>query len=244
MPDSPIFRRIGGSTAGPALLGGLALVGLAGYVAAWMPHVSPALRVAGLDLGEVVKFLPQVRSGEIRLVRELFYLPPLACALALLLAGWWWSGRGRWLARLAAVGGAVLAALLMLPPVWTPTTLLRGEFRWQGLAMVVCAALALASPALHRPRVRRGFAGLVAIVCLLAATVPAAQYWRIRPALEQVYRAVALPVGWGVWCTAAAFLAAAVVALAACGRAQADSSPRGSSGFPLSNDGNLIDRQQ
>jgi hypothetical protein len=189
------------------------LLGLAGYLMAWVPHPAPALRIAGLDLGEYVKFLPEVRAGQVRVQREAFYLPLFAGALALLLAVWSMQRSWRWPARLLALPLAAVVALLMLPPVWTPQALFRGEFQKQGVAIVVCLLATALSPLLLRPGVRRVAAGFVALLCTVAAVLPVAQFFAVKPALERVY-ARALPVGAGVWLCLGGFLLAAGCSLA------------------------------
>lgn len=192
----------------PEALALAVLLGLAGYLMAWVPHPAPALRIAGLDLGEYVKFLPEVRAGQVRVLRELFYLPLFAGALALLLAAWSTERAWRWAARALAIPLAAIVALLMLPPVWTPQALFRGEFRWQGAAIGVCLLVVLLSPLLLRREVKRAAAVFVAFLCALAAAFPVAQFFTVKPALEKVY-ANALPVGTGVWLCLGGFLLAA-----------------------------------
>ena len=74
----------------------------------------------GLDLGEYVKFLPSVRSGQVQLWREGFYLPLVAVSLAFSLFAYRRELRyPRWL-RLLFLAVAIVAALNLLPPAWTP----------------------------------------------------------------------------------------------------------------------------
>jgi len=195
-------------------LGVAVLLGLAGYLLAWIPHPSPALRIAGLDLGEYVKFLPEVRAGQVRVSRELFYLPLLSGSLALLLSVWWMRGWWRWPLRAIGLPTALVSALLMLPPAWTPSTIFQGEFQKQGTAIVLCCVAALLSPMLAIRPVRRAFALLVAPLCVAAAIIPVMQFLRVHPALEKVYGS-ALPIGVGPWLNLAGFLLAAFLALMA-----------------------------
>ena len=62
------------------VLVGIALA-LVGYWGPWVDHKTAALVLSGLDMAEFVKFLPEVRAGTEFMIRELFYLPPLAAAL-------------------------------------------------------------------------------------------------------------------------------------------------------------------
>ncbi|MGC8837048.1 MAG: hypothetical protein ACP5UM_01415 [Anaerolineae bacterium] len=211
MPERP--RPAWQNLPWPEALALAVLLGLAGYLMAWVPHPAPALRIAGWDLGEYVKFLPEVRAGQVRVLREAFYLPLFAGALALLLAAWSMRRIWRWPARLLALPLAAVVALLMLPPVWTPQTLFRGEFRWQGTAIVACLLATALSPLLLRPGVRRAAAAFVAFLCALAAVLPVAEFFTVKPALERVY-ARALPVGAGVWLSLGGFLLAAACSVA------------------------------
>ena len=129
----------------------------------------------GLDLGELVKFLHPVQQGEIRLWREGFYLPLVAVSVSLSLnafcrdsgasvrqdantVGTVAGERGPrygWPVRIALLLLAIVTALNLLPPAWTPRLLLSPEFRLQAIAMVLCLALVAFSPLvglLHSPR--------------------------------------------------------------------------------------------
>jgi putative peptidoglycan lipid II flippase len=169
------------------------LLALAGYWAPWVNHKASALVITGLDLGEYVKFLPQFRSGELRLRRELFYLPLFLSSLSLvLMASSQFLDYPGW----AKVGMVILAwamALSMLPPAWSPPVLLQPEFRLQTAAILFCLAFPLAwpfwarvpSPALYSFLL---FAGLV------AGFFPAFYFEKARPFISLLY---ARPIGWG-----------------------------------------------
>ena len=66
------------------LILGLALA-IVGYFGPWVDHKTAALVLTGQDMGEFVKFLPEVRAGTAPMIREFFYLPPFAAALGLIL---------------------------------------------------------------------------------------------------------------------------------------------------------------
>ncbi len=139
---------------------------LVGYFRPWIAHKAAGLVVLGLDLGELVKFLHPVQQGEIRLWREGFYLPLVAVSISLSLNAFRrdssaWDSAGResrgkeveggnalyaWPVRVAFLLVAVVAALNMLPPAWSPQQLLAPEFRLQVAAMLICLALAAVSP--------------------------------------------------------------------------------------------------
>ena len=173
------------------------LVALAGYFGPWVGHQAAALVLTGQDMAEYVKFLPQVRAGELRVLRELFYLPLLAGAIGLVCLAANRRWRYAWWLRGLLALLAVPVALSMLPPAWTPQLMLTAEFRWQAAVMAVCLLLVVLQPLLRRlpPALLEATSALLA---LAAAVVPVWQFLRLRPALDAVYnRPVTL--GWGLW---------------------------------------------
>jgi hypothetical protein len=173
------------------------LASLAGYLGPWVAHKAAALVLTGQDMGEFVKFLPDVRAGSVAVCRELFYLPLFAGALGLVLLAsssrlaYPWPVR--WLLCLLGIP----VALSMLPPAWTPQLMLTAEFRWQAVGIALCLAVIL----LHwlllgvRPVILDAIAALLAVV---AAIVPVWQFLRIRPMLDEIY-GQPVTVGWGLW---------------------------------------------
>jgi hypothetical protein len=69
---------------------GFALV-LTGYWAPWVAHPAAGLAIAEIDFNEFPKFMPQVRSGELEVWRESFYLSLLAPAVGLVV----WAAVGQ-----------------------------------------------------------------------------------------------------------------------------------------------------
>ena len=192
----------------PLILGGI--LGLSGYMGPWVPHHAEGLVVHGLDLGEYVKFLPQVISGQIGMQRELFYLPLFAGSLiASLIAGR--RSLPRWLRTLLALA-AVPLALAMLPPAWSPATLRLPEFRLQILAILFCLAMI---PALIVTRYLPDWLVLVliALLAIPTAVLPAWALLQVRPAITPLYRSP-LPLGWGFWTEVIGFLFVAFWAIA------------------------------
>jgi hypothetical protein len=206
-----------------------ALITLWGYFGAWVPHKAAGLVIPGLDLAEYVKFLPAYRAGTLGIWREGFYLPLVAASLTLSLVafrlpvgqggqagqasqggrGW---AVGRWLLRLALVLLAMVAALNLLPPAWSPPLLLTPEFRLQSGVMVLLLGLALLSP-LPALLPRALLALAVAGAALAALLLPLLQFLRVRPAIEALY-GHGLPLGWGVYATAAGLLLLTATSLA------------------------------
>lgn len=188
--------------AGRALRLGLPLAGLltlAGYFAVWIPHPAAGLAVTGLDLGELVKFLPPVQSGQIPVWREGFYLPLVAVSLAFSLIAFRPELAYPWPLRVGLIGLALVAAANLLPPAWTPARLLMPEFRLQTAWLVLCVLAGLGSPLLALAP-RRAAAGLLIGLALIAAASPVMPFLRVLPVVAGLYRESLAP-GWGMWAT-------------------------------------------
>ena len=175
------------------------LLALTGYFGPWIPHRAAGLVITGLDLGELVKFLYPVQQGDIRLWREGFYLPLVAVSVALSLFAWRREMGYPLAVRLLLFAGALVAALNLLPPAWTPGLLLTPEFRLQTALMLGCLALALVAPLAALLPLR--LVGVVGLALTLAALYfPLAQFQWILPALADLY-GQSLVAGWGYWVT-------------------------------------------
>ncbi len=164
---------------------------------AWIPAKPVATRVLGVDMAEVVKFLPGVRAGQVSIWREGFLLPQVTLSLLLALHAWQprWPFP-RWV-RVGLQGLAVAVALSMLPPPWSPTSLRAPEWRWQVRLILFCLFVAAAAP-LWRYLPARLVDVLLAGLGMGTALVVVAQLTRVWPEFEGVYN-VALSYGTGVW---------------------------------------------
>jgi hypothetical protein len=185
---------------------GALLLAVAGGFLPWVYRDAVALQLTAPGLAEFVKFLPEVRRGELAIARLNFLLPLLAGTISLpLLAAnrqldyprW-----AEWLLRLAVVP----LALALLSPVWTPGVLVAAEFRLQTLAAVVCLALSLVAPWFGDVPLR-WLAPVTGLLGLFGTGLAFQQFFLARPALADVYRSPVEP-GWGAWLTwlAAAWL--------------------------------------
>ena len=216
----PSWRRLLRS---PALAAALVLLGwlliVLGYWGPWVPAAAAGLQVLGLDLAEYVKFIAEVRSGEIALRRELFYLPLVALSLSLSLLAHQPALRlprwARWTLNLLAAP----AALAMLPPAWTPALLATPEFIKQSLAMVVCLMLALLSWPLLRRLPAWAAAAAVLVLAGLAVFPPLAAFASLSPALDAIYGQI-VPAGRGLWQMPLGFALLAAGALLAAARSE------------------------
>ncbi len=188
-------------------LTGVALA-LIGYWGPWVNHKTAALVLSGLDMAEFVKFLPGVRAGTEFMIRELFYLPPLAAALCLALIGSSRHLRYSLWARAIMVITAIGLAIIVLPPYpFILQALSSDEFRRQFLMGTGCLAI-IAASLLYRRLPRAVVAGLLIAVSLAGAIPPLWQFFSIRSALDRVY-GQPIHVGWGLWLMAVGFLVVA-----------------------------------
>ena len=174
-----------------------ALLSLTGYFGPWVPHRAAGLVITGLDLGELVKFLYPVQQGDIHIWREGFYLPLVAVSVALSLVAWRREmGYGLGI-RLGFLLLAVVAALNLLPPAWTPGLLFTPEFRLQTGVMFGCLALALTAPLIALLPARLVATSILGLL-IAALYFPLAQFQWILPALTDLYNHPLVP-GWGPW---------------------------------------------
>jgi hypothetical protein len=176
-----------------------ALAALAGYLGPWVDHPVAGLTILGLDLGEYVKFLSPVRSGAVSLWREGFYLPLLAVSLTCSLAAFRRELAYPWAVRALLLAAAVVAALNLLPPAWTPQRMLTPEFQQQTLWIALCLAAMVFSPFLALLP-RWIVAALVAALSLAALVLPLWQFFQVLPAIAELYNHPLAP-GWGLFVT-------------------------------------------
>ena len=187
------------------------VVGLAGYWGPWIAHRDVALILIGQDMGEFVKFLPEVRDGSLPMTRELFYLPPFCGCWALALLAASRTLRYPPLSRVLFLFAIPPVSLALLPPVFSIPVLQSAEFRLQVIGVVICLAL-VPGWLLLRLLPVRAQTGLLAVSGLLGA-LPA--WWQFRatlPAIARIYDAP-LHVGWGIVALVVGYGALAILAV-------------------------------
>jgi hypothetical protein len=167
-----------------------------GYLGPWIAHPTAALTLSGGDMAEFVKFLPGVLEDSPRLVRQLFYLPPFAVSMSIALLVGLDSLQYAWFLRSVAVLLAVPVSLQLLPPAWSPSSLMTAEFRTQTVALGICWLL-LACFWLMRRLPEWLLGSVSAALSLLAIVLPAWQYLAAKPAIDNVYGLAPGP-GWGI----------------------------------------------
>jgi hypothetical protein len=176
------------------LLLGWALASL-GYWGPWIAHPTAALTLSGVDMAEFVKFLPGVLEGSLHITRQMFYSPAFAvvASIALLL------GSRRlgfpWTLRLPVLALAIPVSLQLLPPAWSPTSLVAAEFRFQTITLGACWMLLAGFCLLGRlPPTLAG--SLASALTLAAGALSIWGLWITKPAIDTVY-GIAPSVGWG-----------------------------------------------
>jgi hypothetical protein len=161
----------------------------------WISHPTAALTLSGVDMGEFVKFLPDVLGGSLKVMRQLFYLPPFVVVVSVALLIGSRQLRFPWFLRVLGLTLAIPVSLQLLPPAWSPSSLMTAEFRLQTIALGLCWALLAGFRLLGQlPSLLTG--SVSAVLSLVAMVLPVWQFLAIKPAIDEVYR-VAPAVGWG-----------------------------------------------
>jgi hypothetical protein len=169
----------------------------AGCYGAWIAHRTAALTISGSDLGEFVKFLPGVLDGSLQVMRQFFYLPPFAVVVSIALLAGLRRLRYAWPLRVLFLVLAVPVSLQLLPPAWSPASLLSPEFRVQTLALGLCWLLLAGFWLLGRlPAWLNG--ALSGALAVAAAGLSAWQFFAVKGAIDAVYRTPP-SIGWGFY---------------------------------------------
>jgi hypothetical protein len=178
-----------------------------GFLGPWVAHSTSALALSGADMAEFVKFLPGVLDGAIPLVRQWFYLPPVAIAasIALLIGSRPLRYTGLLQALALLLGFAV--SVQLLPPAWSPSSLMTTEFRAQVLGLGATWLL-LAGFWLLRRLPFWLLGSLSAGFCVIALALSLWQFLIAKPAIDLAYNA-APDTGWGLFVCLVGLAAAA-----------------------------------
>jgi hypothetical protein len=171
---------------------GLLLIG-AGYFGPWVWHKAAGLNLSADDLGEWIKFLPAWKSGQLPVMREVFYLPIWLTSIGLgLMAGrikaWPWK-----LAVLA------LSLLLVFTPLPKYPELLSAyrepEFMPTFWATVTALLLSVAFTLFGARLPGRVEAILWIVIGIAAALFAPWMFGRAMPDIDRLYH---YSIGWGI----------------------------------------------
>lgn len=173
----------------------LALI-VVGYFGPWAAHKDAGLILSADDLAEFIKFMPIVRSGQLSIVREFFFVPIWLAAMGLSLFG----GRGR------AVEGRIalwlLSVILVLTPLPPFTFLIEAyqspEFGVTFWATVIAVLISVACVIFGRRLSDQIAAVLWILFGLTIASIAPLHFIKIQPEIEKLY---AFNIGWGFWAT-------------------------------------------
>lgn len=200
-----MFRSFGYWLAQPATRLNLLVLGLTAMFVAcflvWLPGPGVGLQLIGVEIGEWIKFLGVGPR------RDLFYLPPIALGLVLGLWTAFWPNNWRaWLARLLAVGAAMLA----FPAIAAITLEPRSEWLLRVVLIGTVAAVAVAAAVLAARQPKPWLWLVMAAVAASSAIVPTWQYLAVLPVVRAVLRE-SIGVGPGVWLNVAGGLLVAAI---------------------------------
>ena len=165
----------------------------------WVYRAPVALQLTLPGLAEYVKFLPEVRFGELQFDRLYFLLPPaIAAFTASLIAV---NGRLQLhpAANIFLRLSVIPLALNLLSPIWAPERLINDEFLLQTIvagAAIGAAVLAVIFKKLPLKLVLPLVAGAVLVAVYLALAL----FYRVNEAIAATYAGTIL-LGWGGWLT-------------------------------------------
>jgi hypothetical protein len=171
---------------------GVLLIG-AGYFGPWVWHKAAGLNLSADDLGEWIKFLPAWTSGQLPVMRELFYLPIWLTAIGLgLLAGrikaWPW--------KLLVLALSVVLVLTPLPKYPELLSAFREpEFTltfWATMAALLLSVLFTFIGSRLPDRVE---AILWIVIGVSAALFAPWMFGRAMPDIDRLYH---YSIGWGI----------------------------------------------
>lgn len=170
----------------------LVLIG-AGYFGPWVWHKAAGLNLSADDLGEWIKFLPAWRSGQLPVMRELFYLPIWLTSIGLgLMAGHVkaWPGK---------IVVLVLAIILVFTPLPKYPELLSAfrepEFRLTFWTTVAALLLSVAFAFWGARLPARAEAILWIVMGISVALFAPWMFGRAMPDIDRLYH---YSIGWGI----------------------------------------------
>lgn len=176
-------------------IGAVVCLAIGGGFAPWIYRPPAALQLTAPGLAEYVKFLAEVRLGQLAVQRLFFLLPLATAALALPLL----AANARLGLPLALNGilrlCALPPALALLSPVWSPGVLLSAEFRQQTIIAGLAIGLAIIAPVFAALPLK-WLLTLTAILAGAATGLALQQFFLSVPAIAATY-AAPISLGWG-----------------------------------------------
>ena len=165
----------------------------AGYFGPWVWHKAAGLNLSADDLGEWIKFLPEWKSGQLPVTRELFYLPVWLTSIGLGLM----AGRIKSLPWKLTV--LALSLLLVFTPLPKYPELLSAfrdpEFMLTFWATVMALLLSVAFTFFGTRLADRVEAVLWIVMGIAAALFAPWMFGRAMPDIDRLYH---YSIGWGI----------------------------------------------
>ncbi len=192
----------------PVLTAGFTLI-LVAYFLVWLPQPVAGLSFIGIDIGEWIKFMPQVQSGELDINRNVFYLPPITLGLNLIFWSASWSERRwqTWALRLLAI----VISLLSLPSIEAFTEETTSEWLTRTVMVLVVVTVSVLIPLkryLPSAILMNGKWLIISLLGFLGAIFPTWTYLALRGTVSQLFQAD-VGIGPGVWLNAIGHLVVA-----------------------------------
>lgn len=166
---------------------------LVGYLSVWLPGPSAGLQFIGVEIGEWVKFLPEVQAGNVFPGRDAFYLPPITLALLMIIYSAKWPTK-RW-QTWAFRGLAILVSLLAFPSI---DAIRREPSSEWALRLGLIALVALLSVAMIWLGQRFPRKWGMILVALVGLAIPSWAYLAVRPGVADLIQ-TPIGIGLGVW---------------------------------------------
>ena len=175
---------------------------LVAYSLIWLPQPVAGLSFIGVEMGEWVKFLPQVATGDLTYYRIFFYFPPITLGLMMILwtATWFDKRWQTWVIR----GLAVAIAFLALPSLEVILDEPVSEWLLRLIVVLFVLAMAVISPLFKRlapGSVEKVSWILILLLGLLGLIFPTWIYADLRGPIGDLLQ-MAIGIGPGVWLNA------------------------------------------
>jgi hypothetical protein len=165
---------------------------LGGFFSSWISHPAAGLALTGFEIGEWIKFAPEVRAGTAGLNRAGFYWPAPSAAIALAMMALT-AGSYRRLRWALLISGAAVA-LLPFPLVEEVSTLAGIKANWARFGLVGLGLVAVAAVALWGQRIPFRLCGATLMVTGLIGLVAVnATFAAAEPIVERLYNRLIAP---------------------------------------------------
>ncbi len=182
----------------------------AGYFGPWVWHPAVVFRYTADDLAAwFVRLMPAVRSGQVLITPELFFLPIWLASIGSAL----WLGRfvRRRVIRLLAGGLVVYAAIWPMPPYPAILDAYRSpEFALSFWVSAAVAAIAIAALTIGKRWPDRLRAPAWLAIGVAGATIAPLHFVRLKPALDALHGRP-MSVGWGIGAVVMGFVVVAAI---------------------------------